>query len=87
MHHGNIPGFRFQVRALVIEEHVGLQNIENPVLLHTPQKKHLIGIHTPVLQGGNYPLMGRSIASRHDGRAQYPAITGIRKQRLILQRL
>src|SRR5690606_6885031 len=57
VHHGYVTGFGLQVRALVVKEHVRLEYAEYPILPHAAEKEHLVGIHPPMLQGGDDPLM------------------------------
>ena len=49
MHHRDIAPGGLEVALLVVEEHVGAQHAQDPVLGHAAEEEHLVGVHAPVM--------------------------------------
>ena len=52
MNHGDVAGRGLQMAALIVEEHVRLQDGQYAGLIHAAQEKRLIGGYAPTLQRG-----------------------------------
>ena len=86
MHYRQIPRWRLQVAALIIEEHMGLENRQHSGFFHPTEEEALIWRHAPILQSGHQPLMRRRVARGDDDNAQDAFLARALCQLLVFQR-
>lgn len=46
--------------ALVVKEHMRLEDVQNSVFFHAAQEEHFVRIYAPVFQCCDYTFMSRS---------------------------
>ncbi len=76
MNHWDVAGRRLQMAALIVKEHMRLQDSQYSRLIHATQEERLIGRNTPTFQRGDNPLMGWSISCSYDRNPYYFPVQG-----------